>query len=493
MPNILRLASSPIDSFVDYFLDTKPYHTKILEVVETYTFTEEMIVSMEERVEKDVLIENDPLCKETGFGLDYDDKCGYDAIDCCDLFDCFAGYGFIFDNSDMLLNLPVVSFEVESTLVEQLDWEWQDINGDESDPLNEAWLEVAGNFLADKRLQIKRILTTSGSNPQNQLVFDEDVTHHFSDPINQTLTTTFLIVDIQHFDIVSVVDNIVSVQGNHVPFFAARNKFFVLGQEEFNDRQFFYNNVQYNPATDTTELSLIVNPLNTVVDGELNDKKMQIRTHSPNIGIYQSFDVSFNPISDETTVTLYIEDPADLLPANPNPAADDYSLGSVQLRTALNSPRLLTVFDTNLYPVLDEDDNPVLDGNGDPIFENREEELKILYAEYNAVDTITRVFVEGNLNLFEGIPPEELRLRTFGYFFEPGFDGGEECTPPKAENIHTRFYESLEIAVFDGEIPEYCVPIFCEPRYCVPIVCPTPTPTVFGINLQGINESEING
>lgn len=493
MPNTLRLASSPIDSFVDYFLDTKPYHTKILEVVETYTFTEEMIVSMEEAMEKDILIENDPLCKQTGFGLDYDDECGYDAVDCCDLFDCFAGYGFIFDNSDMLLNLPVLGYQVED-----------DINDiqlvvDGVDELNEAWLEVEGNFLTDKRLPIKRILLTSvevtdpntGTSqlqPRNQLIFDGDVSSFFNNPADQTLTTTFLIVDIQQFVIDSVVNNIVSITGNHVPFFITRNNFFVIGQEFFTDKRFYYNKVEFNPSTGNTDIYLL-DPLSSTPDGSLDNRLMQIRTDSPNVGIYQSFDVEFD--GSETIVTLYEENG---LAPNVNPASDDYSLGSVQLRTSLNSPRLLTVFDSNLYPVpvLDEDDDPVLDVNGDPVFvfENREEELKILYSEYywdsNTNVSKTRIFVEGNLSFIDSVAPEDLRVRTFGYFFEPGFDGGEECTPPKAENIHTRFYESLLIEVFDGEIPEYCTSILCPTP-------PDPTPILFGINEDAINETEING
>ena len=411
MPNILRLASSPIDSFVDYFLDTKPYHTKILEVVETYTFTEEMIVSMEERVEKDVLIENDPLCKETGFGLDYDDKCGYDAIDCCDLFDCFGGYGCIFDNSDMLLNLPVVAFQVESDLEDQLE--------NETGVLEDSWLEVEGNFLADKRLQIKQIPNST------QLVFDGNVTEYFNGP-DGTVNTTFLIVDIQQFQINQVSENVVTISGNHVDFFSRRSEFFVIGETGFGDKRFFYNTVTFNSTTGETEITLL--PLSGVADGSLNGRDLQIRTDSPNTGIYQSFDVVFT--GTETVVNLFTGQTVTPI------SQGEYSLGSIQLRRALNNPRLLSVVDT---------------------ISGEEEEVKILYAEYDANIDRTKIFVASDLSFIDGLSKNQIRIRTFGYFFESGFDGGEECTPPKAENIHTRFFERLVFEVEDV----YCASIEC--------------------------------
>lgn len=408
MPNTLRLASSPIDSFVDYFLDTKPYHTKILEVVETYTFLEEMLVSMEETALKDILIENDELCKQTGFGLDYDDKCGYDAIDCCDLFDCFGGYGFIFDNSDMLLNLPVLNFEPESDLSDQFTFT--------GGALEDAWLEVEGNFLADTRLPIKRIPSST------QIVLDGDMTEFFEGATDGTKHNIFLLVDIQHFEIDRIEDDVVYINGNHEDFFSIRKEFFVLGEPGFNNKIFYYTNTFFNPATNETELHLLT-PLSSVPDRPSSVQpplRLQIRTDSVNKGIYQSFDVTFN--GSETIINVFSGEPLTETPDG------DYSLGSIQLRTALNSPRLLTVLNEET---------------------NEEEELKILYAEYDAVANITKVFVAGSLDFIEGVSASDIRLQTYGYFFEPGFDGDEECTPPKTHNIHTRLYERFIIEVED--------------------------------------------
>ena len=95
----------PIDSFIKYFGDIKPYHTKILEVVEQYVFREEINVAIEETYNLEVTLENDPLCKGVGFGLNFDNDCGFDALECCDLFECMGGFGLIFDNSDLLVTL----------------------------------------------------------------------------------------------------------------------------------------------------------------------------------------------------------------------------------------------------------------------------------------------------------------------------------------------------------------------------------------------------
>lgn len=104
----------PIDSFIKYFGDIKPYHTKILEIVEQYVFREEISVNLEETPSFEITLANDPLCKGVGFGLNFDDDCGFDALDCCDLFECIGGFGLIFDNSDLLVTLPVASIDSEA-------------------------------------------------------------------------------------------------------------------------------------------------------------------------------------------------------------------------------------------------------------------------------------------------------------------------------------------------------------------------------------------
>ena len=44
------MVKRPIDSFVKYFLDVKPYHTKILEIVERYLIDEDVNISIKENI-----------------------------------------------------------------------------------------------------------------------------------------------------------------------------------------------------------------------------------------------------------------------------------------------------------------------------------------------------------------------------------------------------------------------------------------------------------
>jgi len=395
MPNRLQLRTSPTDSFIEYFLDTKPYHTKLLDIVETYTFSEEMVVSFKENIQKDILIENDPLCKPTGFGLDYDDECGYDAIDCCDLFDCYGGYGLIFDNSDNLVDLDITTLQVENIDTSVL-------LANDNNGLN-SFVEVSGNHLTDVRIPLKRV-----PDP-NTLVVDGNLSTLFD------IHKTFVLVNVQQFEIDSNTGTTVFISGNHESFFSPKNTFFVLGQDKQNS-QHFYSSASFNPSTNMTELHLSV----PIASGELEGFTLQIPNSSPNIGIYQTDTNSYDAIADETTINLITGSTSEVL------LEGDYKLGSIQLRTALKSPRLMEIVDTDT---------------------NEEIEYRILHSEYDDVSGVTRIYPSGTLEEFTN--STNLSLKTYGYFFEPGFDGGAECTPPKAENIHTGMHEFLFIDVED--------------------------------------------
>lgn len=458
MPNRLRLINSPTDSFVDYFLDSKPYHTKLLEIIETYTFEESMIVNFEERVNKEIIIENDPLCKQTGFGLDFDDECGYDAVDCCDLFDCFAGYGYIFDNSDKLVELEILDYQSENTdLTTMLSNDYTGLG---------SWVEVEGNRLTDIRLPIKRI------DAPNSLVFDDangDVENLFS------LHSTFLIVNVQIFTISDNQNNKIFIQGNHVDFFLTKNEVYLLNTF-IKNKVFYYYDVTYDTFSNSTILHVSRNlqdwedsskvyKLGDVVffNGEvyecieyhisqagdlspdqdsgrwalenLSGLQIQIKNSNNNIGIYQSFECQRNVSNNETTVILADENetgrPNSVIPKSQG----DYTLGSVQLRTALRSPRFITI---NEFVV----PTP-------PQLEDQSNEFRIIHSEYNPLLNRTRIYVSATLDFLDDVDVEDYRVKTFGYFFESGFDGGEECTPPKDENISVGFKEFLEIIATD--------------------------------------------
>ena len=456
MPNRLQLINSPTDSFVDYFLDSKPYHTKLLEIIETYTFEESMIVSFDERVEKEIIIENDPLCKQTGFGLDFDDECGYDAIDCCDLFDCFAGYGYIFDNSDKLVELEILDYQVENT-------DHTILLSNDNTGLG-SWVEVEGNRLTDTRLPIKRI------DSPNTLIFNDN-TGEVENLFNTH--SIFLIVNVQLFEISGNHENQLYITGNHVDFFLTKNEIYVLNSY-IKNKIFYYYDVSYDNVMNRTILHLsrnltewddlnVVYKLGDVVihngityecisyhiteEGDLspdqdpsrwmvedlNGLQLQVKNSNNNIGIYQSFECNYNPTTNETTVILADEDDTGRPNSVTPKAQGDYTLGSVQLRTALRNPRFITINET-IVPA-------------PPQLEDQSNEFKIVYSEYHPDTNRTRIYVAATLDFLDDVDVTEYSVKTFGYFFDPGFDGGEECSIPKAENIHAGFSERLFVEI----------------------------------------------
>lgn len=123
----------PIDAFVKYVLDVKPYHTKLLEVVERYNFAEDLAVEFTETTFTDILYKNVPLCRPVGYGLIFDES-GYSSDSACDLFQCVGGYGLIFDNSDLLGQHSIVTRDYETDRV-----------------------IINGNFIYDRRIEILSI------------------------------------------------------------------------------------------------------------------------------------------------------------------------------------------------------------------------------------------------------------------------------------------------------------------------------------------------
>ena len=171
----------PLDSFIKYFYDIKPYHTKILEVIEQYHFTEDLHVEFQENMETEVVIENDPLCKGVGFGLDFDDECGFDALDCCDLFDCAGGFGLIYDNSDKLLEIPVDDINVET-----------------------GEITVSGYHAYDTYINIKSVPNT------NTIVLDGDYSQYFDHH------KMFWVVRRNTYPVLSQTINTITVEGDIV-------------------------------------------------------------------------------------------------------------------------------------------------------------------------------------------------------------------------------------------------------------------------------------
>lgn len=296
-------SSMAIDSFLEYFKDAKPYHTKLLEIIEEYNFTENMYVIMSDSVEQEITIQNDPLCKLTGFGIDYDDKCGYDAIDCCDLFDCTGGYGYIFDNSDLL---------VEETIIDKDN--------------DEGKLIVSGNQLADTRIPV--ISVTSPTN----FTLEGDATSLLD------THTIGIFVNVLQFDVVSNDSSTIKISGNHESFIETKSNFRIEGTETQYNGTYTVLSTSYDVTNDETVITFSY--FKPVPDNVLAGLKVQFRNSNPNGGIYQVDSYSYNGTNTDVTITN------DTF-SNVNP--DESRLGSFQFRTGLRYPREVEI-DTATVP-----------------------------------------------------------------------------------------------------------------------------------------------
>lgn len=406
--------SRPIEAFVKYFLDVKPYHTKILEVLETYKFSDELEIELKELIRQHIAIINDPLCVGVGFGFDYDDECGFDADSCCDLFECSGGYGLIFDNSDLLVDLPIQNIDAISSTI-----------------------TVSGNRLNDTNIQVKRATA-------NSLVFAGNRVGTFL-PHN-----LFYMVPRHTVAITQTLANGFNISGNFQTLLQNKGEFRVINSV-LNDSKYKVVSVAFDSATNTTRVVTHPRPTSTAVVGTV-----LISANTRNNTLYKKVGQSYNASADETVVTLHASTPV-LFP-------NDTQFGSVILRTGLFSNRRILV-----------------QGNSSAW---NNEEWGIVKVSYDAATDSTELEVEGQLEAGSG---GNLQLR--GYMHGHGFDGYQECTPPKPNNIHAAISEVLRIHITDytgpDPSPTPTQTVSATPAASVtptpsetPVASPTPTPTV---------------
>lgn len=381
----LRLINNSLDSFIQYFLDSKPYHTKLLDVIETYHIHEEIQVNVKEDIKKEITKVNDPLCLPTGFGLVYDDPCGYSAYTCCNLFDCFGGYGIYFDNSDNLVSEDIL--EINS---------------------NESYITISGNHTTDKRINIKSIPNI------NSVILEGDYSDYFANH------KVILIVDVIKINIVNADADRIILEGNHSSFLNNRNSFYIIGTDSSHNGTHYFHSVSYNSIDNTTSVHLSKN-----LDGNtsiLAGEEISFKNNIPNDGVYEVQNFTYTSASGETLIEFTSNTPL----KNSETELNDYQLGSVQLRTGLKYPRLINIHDGSFSP-------------------SEEQDHKILFSDYDYDSNETKIYLFGQLNTYN-LPAT---LQTFGYFFPPGFDSDEECTPPQDENISVGLEEFLQIISID--------------------------------------------
>lgn len=419
------MASNPsssvaIDSFLEYFQEAKPYHTKLLEVVEKYSFFEAMDVNFIEDLRKHVIIRNDPLCKQTGFGLDYDDNCGYDAIDCCDLFDCNGGYGIIFDNSDLVASETMVAQNA-----------------------SEGWFEIEGNHTDDTRFQILSVPS------DNEVEIAGDASAILA---NHAI---FLVVNMLPFEVVSNDENSLVLSGNHSSFISNEDEFLITGTESDYNGKYVVRSATYD--ADTDETIVMFHSFRSVAVNDLQGLDIYFRNSEPNVGIYEIDSFVF----DGTNTTITTRSSSEF---NVNDdSLTQYQKGSIQFRTAYKYSREIDIdlsSGSEFHNILYSEYIPP--GETDP---NKTPNRTRIYVDGSFGDIEFDEFGEviESLSTFSYVPGVDI-LNMFGYFFNGGYDGNPECVLPKDTHVYAMFEESLVIRVDDSLLPS-------------PTPSPTPTPT----------------
>lgn len=375
------MAKRPIDSFVQYFLDVKPYHTKILEIVEQYKFSENINISIQELIEFQESWENDPLCKGVGYGLDFDDESGFDSTSNCDLFECVGGYGLIFDNSDILLTTPVVSID------NSLDT-----------------IEVSGDYRYDIYHQIA---ATSGTDTIRVLgnVVASMSPHQL-----------FLVIPKNKYSIAETTNTGFYIYGNVRDQFLLKREFVVHASPR-NDDLYSVVSATYYPADDSTPARTFIETNRT----DLNATELGyilIDSGTRNNAVYMRTAVSFD--GTYTNIVLH--------PDTQLALSDEIKHGVIVLRNALVAPRRIWL-ET-------DDENTDLVG-----------EWKIVDSSYDPDADTTTIFTEGDPTVPEDV--DNFNLKLIGYFFGAGYDGFNECGPPKPNNVHVGFSEYLSIEIIE--------------------------------------------
>jgi hypothetical protein len=389
--------SRPIDAFVKYFLDVKPYHTKLLEVIEIYRFRDDVNVTFVENRFMDIIIRNKPLCVGSGWGLEWDDECGFDALECCDLFDCTGGYGLIYDNSDLLSSAAITTqVTAEDKII------------------------VPGNLTVDTRVQVLDIVNSTTLT----------VTGDYSTLFNTH--KIFLVVPYKTLAIVSSSDaGTFTVVGNHVADFIGRGEFRVYGSE-LDDRLYSVTGAEYVILDNRTIVTVAQDDVNTVPSGV---GFIELRVGSKNNGAYEVETVTYD--GTVTTVTVNNKNNFDY--------TNETIFGSVMFRTAMIPNRRVWLKETATDELT---------------------EFKIVNTYYDSDTNSTEIVFA------EKIITDYNEVRLYGYNFGAGFDGNEECSIPKPQNIHVHIGEYLNILINNLVVTPSPTPSV------TPTITLTPTPSV---------------
>lgn len=252
--------SSPISNFIDYFTSIKPYHSKILEVVQKYNFYDSVVVNVEEEFFRQLNWANTPLCNGVGFGLTFDDCCGYDANECCTLGNCVTD-GSNFNNLTDVYSYPVQSVYAAGGEV-----------------------YISGDKTYDTTFQIKKVFSATNFSVAG------DITDYLG------RENIFEIIPYNTYKYTTNGVNTFSFTGDLTAQFIQEKRFYVYGTG-YNDGVYNLTSTTYNKATNTTQVivleSMVPNKAGFVL----------LETSSKNLGFYTVSNFQFNGTDTVVTVT----------------------------------------------------------------------------------------------------------------------------------------------------------------------------------------------
>lgn len=290
-----------IQAFQDYFLSVKPFHTKILNILQRYAFFDIVNASIPDSIQFNIDVANSPLCKQVGFGISFDDCCGFSATQCCDLFSCIGGFGIIFDNSILTNSQNLLS-----------------VNG-----MNGTFI-VPGNQTYDTRIQILSYVSS------NSISVAGDQTAYLNK--NQL----FYIIPYNVYNINTYTTNSIILNGNFALQINQRKEVIIYGSG-INDGTFYVISSIYNPENNTT--SVVLDTSNKQLYPNITNMMVQFKqtVATYNDGLYQSISATFNGINTVVTLNSNVNK-INFLNSSP---------GSILLHTGFLQNRIVTIENNN--------------------------------------------------------------------------------------------------------------------------------------------------
>lgn len=388
----------PVQAFKQYFLDVKPFHTKILEIIEKYKLNEDVSIRIDEKIFFDVVYKNDPLCRTVGYGYIWDGECGFDAVDCCDLFNCIGGFGIAFDNSNLVAN-----YQIDSLISHKDE---MILSGDDNVIIPTDIVLVSGNVTHDTRVQIDSIPT------YDTIQLIGDLTPYF---VYQNI---FMVIPIKTLPIISNTETQIIVNGNHANDLINERQF-NLTNSGGNDDIYKVISVVYDSLNGTTIIDIatdITSSFHQRIRPNLVGASIEFKIGSRNNGGYLITSTHFD--GNVTTLVLHPDTPM----AFTN-TTEGSNHGSIQLRTGMMAGR-------NIY----------LEGTGT---EHDGNTFNIIRSEYSIYSNQTTIHLDSEI--VESSSTGSIKM--YGYMHEGGYDGKGECTTPKHSNVKVGISERLDIIV----------------------------------------------